>query len=354
MPGTTGSRLIVAALAALLGVLACPGLAAAQDPCEDPRNLTFNCQFDSFTAAPGGEVPTGWWPFVVSGHPAFDPATDTPKQPSLRVWSDGEGFVAGVYQEVRGVQVGATYEAFIGWAVFQSAGSEMGRAIGIDPTGGTDATSASVVWSTEVWEKKRSNPELRVRAVAQADKITVFVRANNPRSSGADQAFLDAVSLVRDESVPLEAPAIAPEPTDTPAPEATATPPEPAPEPTPTPTPADTVVEPAPTDSPTPPAPPTAMPAPTDTPVPTATSAPGPTDTPLPPTATATRRSAEVWVLATAPVELATVPVPGSFTVVEQSALAIEGPAVLLAGVVAAGGVAIGLRRTRRRSGGAR
>ncbi len=200
----------------LVAVLA-PASARAQDPCENPGNLTFNCQFDTFGPAPGGAVPTGWWPFVISGHPAFDQATDTPKQPSLRVWSDGEGFVAGVYQEVTGIQPGATYEAFIGWAVFQSQGDEMGRAIGIDPRGGTDPGAASVVWSPEVWEKKRGNPELRVRAVAEGDRLTVFARVNHPRSYGADEAFLDAVSLVRDESVPVgEVPVTEPEPTSTP------------------------------------------------------------------------------------------------------------------------------------------
>jgi len=332
---------LLLALVALIGVLAWPTPAAAQDPCEDPRNLTFNCQFDTFSPAPGGEVPTGWWPFVVSGHPAFDSATDTPKQPSLRVWSDGEGFVAGVYQEVAGMEVGATYEAFIGWAVFQSAGSEMGRAIGIDPTGGTDPNGASVVWSPEVWEKKRSNPELRVRAVAQADRITVFVRANNPRSSGADQAFLDAVSLVRDDSVPVAAPAPAPEPTATPAPVATDTPPAPAAEATATPLPTETAA-------------PTATALPTETEVPTATASPSPTATTLPPPATATRRSPEVWVLATAP---ATLPSPAAVAPepeVQQASFGLEGPVLVILGAVAASGVAAGLLRARKRPGGAR
>jgi len=186
--------------------------ASAQDPCEDGRNLTFNCQFDTFGPAPGGVVPQGWWPFVISGRPAFDQASDTPKPPSLRIWSDGEGFVAGIYQEIGGAVPGATYEAFIGWAVFASEGPEMGRSIGIDPRGGTDPQAASILWSPEVWEKKRGNPELRVRAVAEAEKITVFVRVDHPRSYGADQAFLDAVSLWRDEPI-----AVAPVPTVAPA-----------------------------------------------------------------------------------------------------------------------------------------
>jgi len=208
-PGISVPRLSVAFLCGVVCASLVVNSAQAQDPCEDPRNLTYNCQFDRFSPAPGGEVPEGWWPFVVSGHPAFDLASDTPRYPALRIWSDGEPFVAGIYQEVQGVVPGATYEAFIGWAVFQSQGSQMGRSIGIDPTGGTDPQSSRIIWSEEVWEKKRSNPELRVRAVAQSDKLTVFVRVDHPRTYGADEAFLDAVSLVRDEAVPVVLPATA-------------------------------------------------------------------------------------------------------------------------------------------------
>ena len=221
--GTGAARLALAAmlLAMLAGELWPRGV-LAEDICADPRNKTFNCQFDSFGPAPGGSVPKGWWPFVISGAPAFDQASDTPKPPSLRIWSDGGTFVAGIYQVVRGITPGATYEAFIGWAVFASSGDRMGRVIGIDPRGGTDPTASSIVWSPEVWEKKRSNPELRVRAVAEADSLTVFVRVDHPASYGADQAFLDAVTLVQDDSVPIAPPASATATeTSTPVPEPT-------------------------------------------------------------------------------------------------------------------------------------
>ncbi len=349
MPGTFVSRAVLALGAALAALVLSCSAAQAQDPCEDPRNLTFNCQFDTFSPAPGGEVPTGWWPFVVSGHPAFDTATDTPKLPSLRVWSDGEGFVAGIYQEVSGIEVGATYEAFIGWAVFMSAGSEMGRAIGIDPTGGTDPTAGTVVWSPEVWEKKRTNPELRVRAVAQADRITVFVRANNPRSSGADQAFLDAVCLMRDETVAV-APVAAPEPTAAPI----APPPD-------TPTPASPEPEQTSTSTPT------ATPEPTETqstrstetpsPEPSAetaeTVAPTHTATPLPPTATAARSDPEVWVLASAPVTLESTPVFAGVVAPAQASIWQAGSAVWVVAALAGGALA-GLIGVAGRRGGRR
>ncbi|MHB0875184.1 MAG: hypothetical protein ACYC5O_03960 [Anaerolineae bacterium] len=250
--------------------------AAAQDPCENAGNLTFNCQFTSFGEAPGGQVAQGWWPYVTSGHPAFDQSTESPLAPAQRIWSDGEGFVAGIYQQVSGITPGATYQAYIGWFVFQSSGPEMGRSIGIDPNGGTDPNSAAVVWSPEVWEKKRLAPELVVRAVAAADRVTVFLRVNHPKTYGADQAFLDAVSLARDDSVPVvSAPPAA---TETPLPTAT----------------------PAATETPLP----TATAMPTDTPVapPTATEAP-PTSTAVPTASTASTTSTTTVAAPTATAE---------------------------------------------------
>lgn len=341
MLGTSVSRLAFIAVVALALLVVTPVGVAAQDPCEDPGNLTFNCQFDTFTAAPGGEVPTGWWPFVISGHPAFDSATDTPKLPSLRVWSDGEAFVAGIYQEVSGVEIGATYEVFVGWAVFQSNGSEMGRAIGIDPGGGTDPTSPAVVWSTEVWEKKRSNPELRVRAVAQADKITVFVRANNPHSSGADQAFFDAVSLIRDVSVPVEAP-VAVESTSTLVP-------------LPTDTPVVAIVEPTSTPVPTATVPPTETATSPPTHTATSTTTPTPTVPPDTPTPTATRRSPEVWVLATAAVMIETPNAITSSPEVANVTIGLAGPVPMVAGgAVVMIGLAVGVWRAGRHRRGVR
>ncbi|NPV08998.1 MAG: hypothetical protein HPY83_13675 [Anaerolineae bacterium] len=342
MPGTFVARSGLVLLVVAVAAIAWWCGAAAEDPCESPANLTFNCQFDTFGAAPGGEVPTGWWPFVIAGHPAFDAASDTPKQPALRIWSDGEGFVAGIYQEVSGVELGATYEAFIGWAVFQSEGPEMGRAVGIDPWGGTDPQSPSVVWSPEVWEKKRTNPELRARAVAESDRITVFVRVNNPRTYGADQAFLDAVSLVRDESVPVMEPqatlALAPTATSEPVSPSTQAP-EMPPSPSGSPVPSET-------------SPPTTTSTATPEAVVTATQTAGPrrsqTAPSLPPTATP-RPSPQVWVLASA---AATLP-PALYVTPEVEVAAVSGGGglgLLLAAAGFAGLAAVAAsRRSRQR-----
>jgi hypothetical protein len=140
----------------------------------------------------------------------------------------------------------------------------MGRMIGLDPTGGTDPNSPNIVWSRELWKKKRVATEhLNVSAVAQADTVTAFVRVKNPQPHGQDQIFIDVASLVVDPNQPPPPP-----PTETPVP------------------PTNTLVPATST-----PVSPTDTPLPTETPTPTATSTPTPTNTPTPtdtPTATAT------------------------------------------------------------------
>jgi len=252
--------------------------AGADSPCDDPDNLTFNCDFDNFVPTPAGLVPEGWWPFVLMGHPAFDNMCDSPRCPALRIWSDGEHFTAGIYQQVPNVQPGVAYLARLGWAVFASPsdGPNIERKVGIDPYGGTDPTSPNIVWSPSVWEKKRVSPELQVSAVAQNTVITVFVWVHNPITHGADQVFLDAVSLVVDPNQPPPTPT--PSPTPTALPTFTATPmPSPTFTPTFTPTPSPTATStPTVTFTPTPTSSPTATFTPSPSPTPTVTPSPTP------------------------------------------------------------------------------
>jgi hypothetical protein len=235
------------------------------DPCVDPNNLTYNCQFDK--SFPGG-VPEGWTRFDEASPPAFDQSHDTPFDgTSLRIWSDGVPFTSGIYQQVSNVTPGTAYVAAIGWAPattnWKREEGNIERMLGIDPLGGTDSTSPNVIWGP-VYSGKSRAPDLHVSAVAQNAAITVFVRVRVPQSHGVEQVFLDAVGLRPDPNQPP--------PTDTPVP------------PTDTPVPpTDTPVPP--TDTPIPPTdtpvPPTDTPLPTDTPTlePTAT----PTHTPTPP-----------------------------------------------------------------------
>jgi hypothetical protein len=231
-------------------------------------------------------VPEGWAFWVTMGNPAFDIDNhgSAPGAPAQRIWSDGGPWTAGLYQQVPVTQ-GRGYVARIDWAAPSvqdpNVVPDIERRIGIDPLGGTDPLSPQVVWSASSWEKTRM-PDLHVAAFAQAPTVTVFVWTHHPVSHGADEVFLDAVTLVEDPSMvppPTLTPTATPKPTRKPL---TRTPSVVPPTDTPTlppasPTPVATLT-PVPTDTP----------LPTDTPAPTATPTWTPTPTPVPPTETST------------------------------------------------------------------
>lgn len=277
-------------LAALLSLFAPSGNAFAQDdPCGS-GNLIGNCRFDTFTGSPPRQVPSGWAPFVVSGDLTFMQDTDTYfGPPSLRMWSNGGTFTAGIFTQVAGVQPGATYVASWGWGGPNDPAT-FGRKLGIDPTGGTDPLSPNVVWGPLHYGPGRflnypgpysqDNPNVSVAAVAQAPAVTVFVWVEHPSSTGDNLIYIDQVGLRPDPSAAPPAPTAAP-PTATPLPP-TAVPARAAATatatftPTATPTASPTVTS-TPTATPTSTAMPTSTPSPTATPSPTLTPTASPT-----------------------------------------------------------------------------
>lgn len=281
------------------------GIALAAPPAwaQEPENLIANWSFeDGFYPYPmGGGVANCWVAFVEETIPPETPPIfrltgydDFPEAiegiHSQRIWSDGTGFIAGIYQQVPGVIPGVAYKAWVVWAAVRSSGTDefiMGRKIGIDPYGGTDSRSPDIVWSPEIWGYDKKQFELlKVSAVAQAETITVFLRVDNHVTHGQDEVFFDAVFLIVDPDQPPATPTPPPTPTDTPLPPTpTPVPPTPTPIPTGTPTPTAT-----PTDTPTPTTTPTATSTPTATTTATPTPTPVPTATPLP-----ARRETETW-----------------------------------------------------------
>ena len=213
-------RSIVLLAAALCLELLLPLPALAQNPCEG-GNLLANCNFDAFvTVGPSKQAPEDWSYFLEAGDPAFDQSPDTAfGAPSLRIWSDGSPFTAGIYQIVPNVTPGVRYQLNIGWAAANVM--NIGRQLGIDPTGGEDSRSPNIIWGQIVWDKTRM-PKLTVSAIAAGPKITVFVRVQHDTSYGADQCFLDAVSLIVDPEQPA---APTPAPTATPIPPTATRPP---------------------------------------------------------------------------------------------------------------------------------
>ncbi|GIV77468.1 hypothetical protein FKZ61_021420 [Litorilinea aerophila] len=254
---------------------------AASEPCSPPNVIPAPvCDFDTFRGSPPRQIPNGWTEFVLEGDPTFMQDVDTFwGPPSLRIWSNGGTFKAGIYTQVP-VTPGAGYRASIAWGA-PNAPDTFGRQLGIDPTGGTDPTSPTVIWGPMHWGPGRilnyppPDVNIDVKARAVNDIITVFFLVDHPRSTGDNLIFVDAIALYPDESAPaVEVP---PTPTPEPVVVAAALPPTATPVP-PTPTP---------TDTPTPTATPTATPSPTPTPTSTATPTPTPTPTWTPwPTAT--------------------------------------------------------------------
>ena len=295
---TISKRLRFLTLAFLLTLtlaLTLPGSLSAQGhPCDPPSVMPRGvCGMDSFYGSLPRQIPNGWKEFILSGDLTYMQDTDTFfGAPSLRMWSNGGTFKAGIYSQVH-VTPGAGYRASIAWGG-PNAPETFGRQLGIDPTGGTDPNAPTVIWGPMHWGPGRilNRPDgknnIDVLARAQSDKMTVFFLTDHNRSTGDNYIFVDAIALYPDEGAPsLATPTPVPPtatsiPTNTPIPTATLVPTE-SPTPTVSPTPTFT---PTPTDTPTPTptATPTATPTSTPSPTPTAspTPTPSPTSTPTP------------------------------------------------------------------------
>jgi len=313
---------------------------------EGPYGLLNNGGFENGFYGWGpndSQIPNGWEPFVV-----MDPAIPPQFRDSasfggfterldgdhcLVIWSHWVPFDAGVYQRVP-VTPGVAYLFQVEWAPMQSYNAEQGgmitqdgfmmRVIGLDPTGGTDPNSPNIVWSQELWKKKRvAKDQLRVSAVAQSDTMTAFIRVKNPQPHGQDQIFVDVASLVVDPNQPVPPPP----PTDTPAP------------------PTDTRVPPTttsipPTDTPTPTETLTAAPTATST----STATPTPTQTP---TATYTPTATPTHTLTPTPTMWYNDP-----ATVMAGTFLIGGGGVILTGSVLLGLILWLIWRSRRRAAG--
>jgi hypothetical protein len=217
-------------------------------------------------------------------------------QSSLLLTS-GNPYVAVIYTQVGGLQPGTAYKASIGWGAPASPTETFGRQLGIDPTGGADPNSPSIVWGPMHWGDGRRlnspNVNIDVSAVAQAPTVTLFVKVDHNQAVPNSLIYLDAVSMFVDPVQPL--PTAVP-PTATPRPKATLRPaPTKTSAPTATPTPTTTAT-PTVTFTPSPTATPTITPTPTQTFTPTATPSstlpPRPKATPGTPAAAAKTSSA--------------------------------------------------------------
>ncbi|MFZ1753213.1 MAG: hypothetical protein WAU10_05725, partial [Caldilineaceae bacterium] len=192
----------------LLGLT--PSLALASEPCEKDGQVMDRsvCDFDAFYGSPPRQIPQGWQPFIIYGDLTYMQDVDTFwGAPSLRMWSNGGTFKAGIWTQVR-VTPGNGYRASIAWGAPNDPGN-FGRQLGIDPTGGTDPNGPNVIWGPIHFGDGRllnyppgEGPNIDIRARAANDTVTVFFLVDHPRSTGDNLIYVDAIALYPDESAP--------------------------------------------------------------------------------------------------------------------------------------------------------
>ena len=217
-------------------VLILPALALA-------ANLLTNGGFNNFSNIPGRswrefdeKVGTGWKDFYVASGTelsklhwfsstdftaAFNPGgnpyeLEGPNGSAQNMWS-AYAFDAGIYQRVTGLTPGAVYAFDVPVVTFwrgpgyPDSDGIMQKWVGIDPAGGTDPTSSSVIWSdVDTDDKKWVYMELAARA--QSEAMTFFVRIQAPENTSynhtdLDMVYIDAAKVDRAPTVSLSVPA---------------------------------------------------------------------------------------------------------------------------------------------------
>lgn len=212
---TNGRMLVLAALTILMAVLVTPALGAP----DQQQNLLQNPGFEdgTHTQASNIEAPNGWSAWFISQDGTTTPERCTLwKQPTFQL-NGGSGVPhsgsyaanyytlwashnAGYYQKVNGVSAGKIYRFSIyGYTISRqekdtNSTSATGMWIGIDPTGGTDATSGNIVWSGN-YNIQNSHALLQIEAEAKGDSITVFTRTQPVWCMDHNDAFWDDASL---------------------------------------------------------------------------------------------------------------------------------------------------------------
>lgn len=266
------ARVLVSLIVALavvafsLGVDVSPRAARAYQSNNLLQNPGFEPPFVSINGDSTLQVATGWQPWYIggSGATAVNARPEYKAAPSNRVRSGSSAqeynsfyatHDAGVYQRVS-VAPNTALQFSVYVYVWSSAPfdnpnvsedpNDVQVRVGIDPTGGTNPQSASIVWSTpvEFYDEYR---QLSVSATSSSTAVTVYVRSQPQNFVGTNTIYLDDAFLgaagtgPQPTQVPQPTqPTQAPPPTQTPQP--TQAPPTPAPQATTPPQPSATPV----------------------------------------------------------------------------------------------------------------
>jgi hypothetical protein len=130
-----------------------------------------------------------------------------------------EPYDAGIWQQVSGLVPGTGYGFHAAMlTIFQTSAQDpvhgtMIKQVGIDPTGGTDPRSPTIVWSPpDDHDQGPWDIDSITSAYAQASTVTVFVRVNSLYPSGGlpylNLSFMDSAILAQTGTVSAVAPAL--------------------------------------------------------------------------------------------------------------------------------------------------
>lgn len=181
-------------------------------------NPGFEPPFEPVAGNPTSMVAQGWTAWSLESdqamQPEYYPASDTVNgmaTPRIHGGEDAQQYFSffaahtgGVYQQVTGVAAGDQLQFTIYAYVWSSSADnadvsdgsgELAVQIGIDPAGGTDPASDSVVWSSPLSFVDQF-AQHTVSAAATGDSVTVFVRSTVNRVAMNNVVYLDDADLI--------------------------------------------------------------------------------------------------------------------------------------------------------------
>lgn len=179
------------------------------DPCaQDPGNLIRNGSMGpAHHITPFGTVVDNWEPFVISANaPQFQWVSNEAIDPggSQQIFSTAV-FDAGVMQTVRKLKPNTVYMVRLGYSLAAKSingpnvrVNSIGRKIGVDANGGTDARAPAVIWGPDLFDGKAAvnRPEMQMVFVAKSNQATIFLRAMaNEGGNGENRVWFDAICM---------------------------------------------------------------------------------------------------------------------------------------------------------------
>ena len=189
---------------------------------QSTENLVSNGDFEGEFVSHDGEEPqnvsTDWTPWYIppsDGSPAYANHAPFYDEETVRTRGDEEGKAqvyfnqyathqGGIYQQIEDLTVGTRYRFSIyawvwssigqDWTVSEGPGN-VGVRVGIDPAGGTDATSEDIIWSTTAVFLYNAFYQYFVVAAAESTTITVFVESAVGEPVANNYIYLDDAVL---------------------------------------------------------------------------------------------------------------------------------------------------------------